>query len=1688
MRKALKIILYIVCSVIFLLLGAVIYLNSQWGQNFVRGKAEAFLNTKLKTVVHIGHLGYGLPKYIVLDDVLFLDEAKDTLLYAGELKIDVAMLKLIHKNVDVQQLVLRGVHAHIYRNRPDTTYNFSYIITAFTGNKSKDTKPKDTTASSLQIDLDHVKFDDVHVRFDDYTGGMRLAVDLEHLDLRMKKLDFDQMLFHIKSLDVAGLQTTFSQDSSYLPVKRQDTSKTRLQLIADNMDVQRVGFQYSDALHKLLFGLKLGSANLQLNKFSLADNVIDVKKLVLDNSDIALAMGALSTAPAFVDTLVKIDTTVGWHITAGDVSIAGVNFKMDNNSVKRQASGMDYAHMYFRNTVLNMHDLLYTSDTIAGDIRHFAGTEQCGLDVKELRTRFQYDPQGATLRNLYLKTPATTLQDHIEVHYPSLTALQKRTQSLQLLLDVKNSTVGLSDVLLFVPQLKDQEIFKKYKNTSIKLEAAITGPLDNVNIAHLFAAGMGNTEVSLNGRLSGLPEPRNLSYNLHITRFISSRKDVASIVPDSVLSSVRLPDKFGIMGQIAGTELDYNTDVVLVSTDGRAYIKGSLLTSPGKNKERYDLFVKTDGLNIGRILKKDSLMGEVSANIKIKGQSFDVKTMVAAVDGEIPHAEMKGYNYHDLKLHAKIEAQIGNIDFSSADSNFRVKLNGRADFTGKYAAVKADIRLDSMDFRALKLYSTELRTRGVIHLDFPELNPDYPRGTFMWRQPIVTTNGKRYYLDSMYVISRPSEDTGQNIVANFDVLQATITGKTPLTKIAAIVEDHINRHYTFPAKDSAKSSPDSLQNNIAVNKPKTKDTTIMPQDYKLNLQAHITDKPLLHSLLPGLTSLDSIHIDGSLTPRNLTLNVMLPNVVYGASTIQNGIVQVRGTDSALIYKITADQFTQSSLSLWYADIHGNLDQNTVTANISLSDSTKKEQFAIMASMQKIGDTQVIQLQKGLKLNYNVWDVAVPNRITFANNGFYISNFQISNKDQYIKANSAQLQINAPLKVEMNNFMLSNVTGIMSRNDSLLVDGMLNGSIQVQHFSPQIQLTSDLTIKNLSVLGDTLGNLQLQVSNTNANALDTKLKLTGQGNDIALTGSYYLQPSDGNDFNFDLAVNTLAVRSFQTIAQNQIRNSSGYIRGDLKVQGTPSAPEITGALHTDSLVTTISQLNATFRMPSEKIEFTTNTISFNNFTIHDSADNKAVFNGSINTTDFSNLALDLKVNATNWRAVHSKSSDNKSFYGDLLLTTNLDIKGTPSAPFVDGNLKILKGTDFTVVTPESDPEIEASKGIVAFVNMKDTGRLNVLLPKIKDTVHKHKLAAGSDINVNITVDKSAQFTLIIDQASGDFLKVKGDASLNAAVTPGGTLTLAGSYDLHDGAYQMNYNFIKRKFIIKDGSTVTFAGDPVKGTSLDVTAVYEANVAPYDLVERQVPDPAQLNYYKQNLPFDVDLHLKGQILKPAITFDVILPDNKVYPLASDQIELIQGKLNQVRMDTSELNKQVFAILILNRFVSDDPFSSGASEGLGFTALQSVSTFIGEQLNQVAGKLIKGIDISADLQTTEDYTTGDGRQRTDLNLAASKSLLNDRLKLTIGNDFELEGPQTNNNNQSNLVPSNLAADYLLTADGKYSMRAYRKNYDEGVLEGYVTETGLNFIVSLDYNNFKSAFRKKKKEQSDTTGKQTN
>ena len=102
---------------------------------------------------------------------------------------------------------------------------------------------------------------------------------------------------------------------------------------------------------------------------------------------------------------------------------------------------------------------------------------------------------------------------------------------------------------------------------------------------------------------------------------------------------------------------------------------------------------------------------------------------------------------------------------------------------------------------------------------------------------------------------------------------------------------------------------------------------------------------------------------------------------------------------------------------------------------------------------------------------------------------------------------------------------------------------------------------------------------------------------------------------------------------------------------------------------------------------------------------------------------------------------------------------------------------------------------------------------------------------------------------------------------------------------------------------------------------------------------------------------------------------------------------------------------------------------------------------------------------------------RNKTDLNVNVSKKLLNDRLKISDGSDFGLEGPQTTNQ-QGNNIAGNISAEYQLSRDGRYLLRFFEKNDYEGELYGYVIETGLSFVITVDYNRLKEIFRKRKQK----------
>ena len=136
--------------------------------------------------------------------------------------------------------------------------------------------------------------------------------------------------------------------------------------------------------------------------------------------------------------------------------------------------------------------------------------------------------------------------------------------------------------------------------------------------------------------------------------------------------------------------------------------------------------------------------------------------------------------------------------------------------------------------------------------------------------------------------------------------------------------------------------------------------------------------------------------------------------------------------------------------------------------------------------------------------------------------------------------------------------------------------------------------------------------------------------------------------------------------------------------------------------------------------------------------------------------------------------------------------------------------------------------------------------------------------------------------------------------------------------------------------------------------------------------------------------------------------------------------------------------------------------------------------EQLNKLAEGLIDGVDLTFDVTSTDDYTTGERRNRTELNMAVSKRLLNERLAVSVGSNFELEGPKNSTQKPSNVM-GNINVNYSLSRDGRYMIRLYQKNQYEGIVDGYIIETGLSFLISIDYNRFRDLIRKRKNQRVD-------
>jgi hypothetical protein len=1737
-KKTGKILLCILIGMLALLCFFWAFINLPVGKRIVKDKVQSYLQDKLKTKVVIGSVNYSLPISVEINNIYVEDQKKDTLLYGEKIAADISLFKLIWGTTDIQKLSFKNIFINANRAQKDTTFNYQFIINAFSTGKS--TNPVKDTAD-LKLNLSRLILENVSFRFKDKNGGIDIYAAIKNLDAGLNKFQPDRINFGLNDVvasDINFFMTTYKEKiiAPYVPVPADKIKQPGygLNITANTFNIRNVNVLVEDKITGMYYANNV--THLVLNKalVNLSASVATADELRLDSSFVQFT-NPKKTALTGPKKLPGDITPKPWQITAKQVSLSNNHIVYDDKNLP-QKDGFDFGHFNIKNLSADVSAFHFAAKRTAALVKQITFKDTSGFALDTLHVNFLMTDSILSASELYVKTPQSLLQNFIEIKYDSIAGISANPRNSLISAMLQNSIIGFNDLYLLVPSLKKYFPPAQFAGNKVYFNTELRGNLAQLYLPHLQLIGFTGTSLRAHGSLYNLTDAAKFYYDLYIEQSSFKKADILKFVPkENQQSLAQLPDIISLRGHIKGNKQNLVSDIIAtgkgmafngvfnlrnitdpkkltydfairessfdkdfilglippgtlppeINLPQKNYIRGTLkgnvddlvadlkiggsyglITVKGfiknaKDKERatYDLFITTINYEIGKLISQDSILGKVTGSFTLKGTGFNYKTMRSDITASVKQLQYKKYNYKNAKIIAKLNNGLIDSKGSINDENLKLQYDIKANVQNEYPAINGFVRVDTAKLQQLKLYTDTLNFSLTANISANNLRPrNLDINTIIDSVKMQLGNGF-YTLDSVSLIATSAAGKDSiNFYAPFASLQAS--GAFDYDKITDAVTDYINHYYKIADVASAQNIPDQ----------------------QLAFKGQIKNHPLVTAIVPGLKTYDDINFKGSFASadKDSALNFIatVPYLAYDTFAVRNGNINIASRNERLNYLVGFDTLHYASNIFYGTKLNGSAANDSVIVNALTQDGRAQDWFGLKASLYGKNKNYIFKLKDSLLLNYEKWNVAGDNYISYSPQGLIIHNFVITSDTAKISINSRQEQVNSPIDIGIENFNLKSVSSILN-NDTVFVSGVLDAKMEVSDLNKKLpSFTGDFVINNLAFMEQPLGTLIASAKKQSDDNVIAYLTLTGNGNNITAKGNYYLN-NEEQQFDAYADVKKLNMATLQGFTGGAIKNATGNIYGDISLSGKFTDPLWKGSLNFDTTKFTLATLGTAFKIDKQTIRFNYPDISFNNFTVTDSLNNPLKINGTVTANQTKAFDLNLAVNAKDFIFLNATRSQNSELYGLAIADIDIKVTGNSAMPDIEGNIAVKDKSRVTIVIPEKSYSKNDGKTIVRFID-RDTFDINPpVIPFVEEKDAKSNFAQFLNYNLNVEVQRKASLTIIIDPSTGDEIRVQGEANLNAGVDPTGNIILSGNYELQKGYYIFNYQFLQRKFILLPGSTILFAGAPT-AAKLNITAIYIVNTSSKDLLENQVGiiDPSLANSFAQKIPFKVTLYITGEIGKPVIKFDIQLPDESSV-LSSDLRATIENKLSQIRGDEAAMNKQVFSLLLLNRFIPEQSsdFFKGNADDFADIARQSVSGFLSSALNEIAGNLLKGVDIDLNLNSYRDYTNNGSVQKTDLNVALSKNFLNDRLTVSLGKNFGIQGQDAAAKANNGFIPD-VTIGYKLTKDGRYLLKAYRKNQFEVVLDGYVVETGLGFVVTLDYETFKDLFNRNKKK----------
>ncbi len=1462
-----------------------------------------------------------------------------------------------------------------------------------------------------EISVARLKLKDVGANYRDTVSMMHLHGTLGSLTVENTGVRMSGQSVRIGNITLSRADITLDLGEAPPDTTAADTTSMAWKLRLRSLDLDDVSFRMRTSPEVTELTATIAKGSLRRLAVDLGTQEIDAGTLSIDNGSYVYFTDTTTVAPAAEALPEEEEESLPWTVRLA-------RLELNDNSARygalygEPAEGFDPAHIEADAINLRIDSVFNRGAEISAAIVSLALRERSGLEITEGRGRFSMTPQAITLEDFGLRTPSSDIQARLDADASVLDMDEAAKISATL-----SANISVSDAfLLYRP---DPAMRKALAGKSFVLDSELSGTLGDISLRTLKAQMPGHIALQASGNIRSATKPGNIAGNLRLSSSFRNLDFVKGMLPESIRNTVGFPRAMTLSGTVSATGSSYTPNLVVMADSGRVAINGSLDT----RAETYKAELTADNFPLGTFLPHDSL-GLATLRLTAAGKGFNPVSNNASADitASIGRFDYNRYNFSGITLDATLKEHIlsGNIASDSKALQLNLALGGELRDSLYAASLRGTV--GKADIHAMGFMADPMSLSFTLEAEASAQMADSAYKASIALDSVAITHGTRTEKFGLTTLKASANRSSVTAGLASGDLRMDFTSSESITSLV---------NGMTAAAEILVRQIDSLNIDIL---PIQQAMPAFKLDFSAKRKNPLRD--YFYSTGMDFSKITLSAGNGPGTP--IAAGVVVNGLRTGGLTLDTLNVWVGQRKEKLSYGVRVRNRPGNIDQMAFIAAGGTVAGNTATVNMIQRDRSDNTGFRFGITAELL-DSAVRASMTPLNsiFGYQEWTANEGNYFTYHFDKRMEADLRLEGKNgkQFFRITSLARDDmpHGSVKLDMSGMDIGSALRLFPAAPPL--EGILagNGSIGLSENIFKGDLS--FALNNLKYDGQKVGNISFgAIANINENKQWSLDLLLGANSKTAMTvrGTYDIWDTGALDIK--VAIPGLDLGLVGAFLPVDMARLSGTANGNLDLTGTIEKPVMNGGLAFTNSRLAIPMIGTTYKISNDKITISNSRVNFNGFGLIAPNNRKLALDGSVDVSDFSAIRTNLNLSASNFEAVNSPRSSGSQVYGVVAFDINVRLRGLLDALSVRGNINLLSRTNVYYSMRDSPLEVkEAKQDIVSFVSFANEEDW-----ALADSVPLRR-PSSIDMLVNVDMQDNVRATVNLMENGSSRIELAGDGALAYIMNSQGDTRLTGRYNLSGGKVVYAVPVVGAKeFSIDDGSYVEWIGE-MANPSFRITATEATSIKITDA-----------NGVSRTVNFDIVINVRNTLENMELTFDLRAPRD------GD----IHSELQS--LSAEERSQKALYMLITNTYQSD----AFVSEGSGFDVNQQIGDFISNELSRWARNNLKGVELSVGMDTVDDQ----GATHTDYSYSVSKSLFDDRFKISIGGT--VSNDKNINSTEENFV-DDVEIEYRITKRDNIFIKGYRYNTQESILEGEVVETGVGLVIRKKMNKLRELFR---------------